>query len=186
MSSESPGETLGASGEKDQAADETKCEECFVQEAKEMIAVIICYRSEDDGRFPTNLIETLCQETQATYRLTRLKARPLQPEPTTKSKTSAKRKHADVNVAELMQTRRFLSDQVKESIGNATVSSDALSDALSDAMNGEEVFLIVIMPDSRGKFPEEKIVSFCRTTKANFSYSHLNIVIKKKKIKREN
>lgn len=180
MSSESPSEALGASGEKDQAADETKCEECFVQEAKEKIAVVICYRNENDGRFPMNLIETLCQETPATYRLTRLKARPLQSEP--KTKTSAKRKHAEVNVAELMQTPRFLSDQVKESIGNATVSSDALS----DTMNSEEVVIIVIMPDSSGKFPEEKIVSFCRATKANFSYSHLNIVIKKKKIKREN
>lgn len=184
--SEAPG---GAPGEKDRVADETKGDACFVQEVKERIVVVICFRNEDDGTFPMNLIQRLCQQTQATYRLTRLKARQREAEKghqdlngKTKTKNAAKRKHDEVNMGELMQSRRFLHDQVTESIGDATVSKDALS----DAMIGEEVILIVVMADSQGKFPEEEIASFCRAAKANCSYSHLNIMIKKKRIKREN
>ena len=150
------------------------------QEAKEKIAIIVCFPNEDDGEFPMELITTLCGETNATFRQSQLK-KPGEPPANRRTATSSqqtapkevgKKRKFDLNVGELMQDSRFVNDHVNKSIEHLS-------------SQGQKVIFIIVMPNEEGIFPQEKISAFCQNAKASFSYSYLNIKIRIKKIKTE-
>jgi len=161
---------------------QTNQQPCFhEQEAKEKIAIIVCFPNEADGEFPMELITTLCGETNATFRQSQLK-KPGEPPARTatsshqtalaKEQEPGKKRKFDLNVGELMQDSRFVNDHVNKSIEHLS-------------SQGQKVIFIIVMPNEEGIFPQEKISAFCQNAKASFSYSSLNIKIRIKKIKRE-